>query len=430
MLRRIYRLPRKTAYLLLPALVLAGCGSDGSGGPGQAPELSRQACEFVPRAEGDDAPIGPELDVEVVVDGLEIPWGLDWLPNGDMIFTERDKGLLRIIRNGQLESGAVAEVDVAEITWAEEAGGLGSEGGLLGVLLHPDFAENRQLYMYWTARAEDDSLYNRLGLFTMSEDYGSAELERILLDDIPGGIHHAGGRMRIGPDGKLYLGVGAYEAPQAQQPDSVAGKLLRMNPDGSIPADNPTPGSYVYLTGIRNTQGFDWFDPHHLLVMEHGPTFNDDGGPFTKGLDEFNVFRAGENSGWPDTTGCDSAEGITQPVIVWERSLPPGGATLYRGNAIPEWTGSFFAATQGLPPQRDQGQHLHRIQLDPDNPYIVEEREIFLKQRFGRLRTVAEGPDGYLYVTTTNCDTRGDLAWNPNFCRQGGDKILRIVGLQ
>ena len=115
---------------------------------------------------------------------------------------------------------------------------------------------------------------------------------------------------------------------------------------------------------------------------------------------------------------------------MWERSLPPGGATLYRGNAIPEWTGSFFAATQGLPTQRDQGQHLHRIQLDPDNPYIVEEREVLLKQRFGRLRTVAEGPDGYLYVTTTNCDTRGDLAWNPNFCRQGGDKILRIVGLE
>jgi glucose/arabinose dehydrogenase len=414
-----------TGYFLLSALLLIGCGQDTSN-----LEQSRLACQLVPSVAGDGAGAGPEIEVEVVVEGVEIPWGLAWLPNGDMVFTERDKGQLRIVRNGQLQTSAVAEVDIAQITWAEEFGDLGSEGGLLGVLLHPDFAENRRFYMYWTAREPDDSLINRLGLFTMSEDFSSAELDRILIDNIPGGIHHAGGRMRIGPDRKLYLGVGAYEAPLAQVPDDVSGKMLRMNLDGSIPDDNPTAGSYVFLTGIRNTQGFDWFDAHHLLVMEHGPTFNDDGGPTEKGWDEFNVLKAGENSGWPEVHGCDTASGITEPVVVWERSFPPGGATLYRGDAIPEWTGSFFTATQGLPWLPDEGQHLHRIQLSPDNPYLVEKREVFLKQRYGRLRTVAEGPDGYLYVTTTNCDTRGRLAWNPNHCRRNGDQILRIVGLK
>lgn len=417
---------RTTGLLLLLSALLAACGEETH----PAKEHTRQACHVVTMNQGDGAPPGPELDVEVVVDGVEIPWGLDWLPNGDMIFTERDKGLLRIVKDGQLQSGAVTEVDIAQITWAEEFGGLGSEGGLLGVLLHPDFANNRQFYMYWTARMPDRSLINRLGLFTMSADLSRAELDRILIDNIPGGIHHAGGRMHIGPDGKLYLGVGAYDARQAQEPDVLAGKMLRLNLDGSIPDDNPTPGSYVFLTGIRNTQGFDWFDADHLLVMEHGPTFNDDGGPFARGWDQFNVLRAGENAGWPDAYGCDTAPGITEPVIVWERSLPPGGATLYRGDAIPEWTGSFFAATQGLPWQRGEGQHLHRIRLNPDNPYIVEQREVYLKERFGRLRTVAEGPDGYLYVTTTNCDARGRLAWNPNHCRKGGDKILRIVGFK
>jgi glucose/arabinose dehydrogenase len=413
--------------LLLATVLLVGCGQDTP----PPIEYVRQACQLIPAAAGNDAPAGPELEVEVVVEGVEIPWGLAWLPNGDMLFTERDKGQLRIVRNGQLQTGAVTEVDIAQISWFEEAGGLGTEGGLLGVLLHPDFAENRQFYMYWTARQPDRALINRLGLFLMSEDFSSAELDRILIDNIPGGIHHAGGRMRIGPDRKLYLGVGAYDARMAQLPDQVAGKLLRMNLDGSIPADNPTPGSYVFLSGIRNTQGFDWFDAHHLLVMEHGPTFNDDGGPFVRGWDEFNVFKAGENSGWPDVYGCDTAPGVAEPVMVWERSFPPGGATLYRGNAIPEWTGSFFTATLGLPMPPDEGQHLHRIQLSPHNPYVIEKREVLLKQDYGRLRTVAEGPDGYLYVTTSNCDARGRLAWNPNHCRRNnGDQILRIVGLK
>jgi glucose/arabinose dehydrogenase len=385
------------------------------------PIYTREACELLP-ATGPDGTTGPlTLEVEVAVEGLEIPWGLAWLPNGDMLITERT-GSLRIIRDGQLASTPVLEVDVAVVTFLEELG-LGSEGGLLGVLLHPDFATNRLFYMYYTARRADNALINRLGLYKMSDDGTSASFQRHLLDDIPGGIHHQGGRMHIGPDGKLYVGVGAYDPGLAQLPDELPGKLLRLNLDGSVPDDNPTKASPVFLTGIRNTQGYDWFDDKHLLVMDHGPTSVDPGVP-EKGWDEFNVARAGENLGWPNALGCKTAANITEPVLVWERSMPPAGAAIYRGTAIPEWKGSFIVATLGLAGS-GEGEHLHRIQVSPDNPYKVEKHEVYLKGQYGRLRTVAMGPDGHLYLTTSNCDSRGV----PNGrCLAGGDKVLRVVG--
>ncbi len=376
-------------------------------------------------ASAGDGPAGPlTLKVQVVVQGLEVPWGLAWLPDGDMLVTERP-GRLRRVRGSQLQASPVLDVDVAEISFLEELGGLSSEGGLLGLLLHPDFASNRLFYMYWTARRSDRALINRLGVYELSKDGNNATFQRLLLDDIPGGVHHQGGRLKIGPDGKLYLGVGAYNPALAQQPNQLPGKLLRMNLDGSVPDDNPTPGSLVFLTGIRNTQGYDWFDRDHLLVMDHGPTAIDPGVP-EKGWDEFNVARAGENLGWPKILGCNTSAQITEPVLAWERSLPPGGAAIYTGSSIPEWTGSFLVATLGLAGS-GEGEHLHRIQLSPDNPYVVQKHEVYLKGKYGRLRTVAMGPDGHLYITTSNCETRGVAAGH---CSNGGDKILRVVGVE
>jgi aldose sugar dehydrogenase len=381
----------------------------------------REACELVATAQG-DGPAGTlRLDVEVVAQELEIPWGLAWLPNGDMLVTERP-GRLRIIRGGQLQGTPVLDVEVAQVSFVEELG-LGSEGGLLGVTLHPDFENNRLFFMYFTARGAGNALINRLGVYELAADGSKASFKRLLLDDIPSGIHHQGGRMQIGPDGKLYVGVGAYAPKLAQQPDQLPGKLLRLNLDGSVPDDNPTPGSPVFLTGVRNTQGFDWYDDRHMLVMDHGPTSVDPGVP-EKGWDEFNVVRGGENLGWPEVLGCDTRDGISEPVLVFERSLPPGGAALYRGTAIPSWKNSFLVATLGLAGS-GEGEHLHHIQLSADNPYVVEKHETYLKGTYGRLRTVAMGPDGNLYVTTSNCDSRGT---SNGRCADGGDKILRIVG--
>ncbi len=393
----------------------------GDGDVDNPSEHPREACVLVRSGDG---PQGTrELEVEVVAQNLEVPWGLAWLPNGDLLVTER-AGRLRRISGGQLQNTPVLEVDVAKITLAEQLAGLASEGGLLGVLLHPEFSSNRLFYLYWTARegGADAPIINRMGLFEMSANGNSATLQKLLLDDIPGGLHHQGGRMQLGPDGKLYVGVGAYDPSLAQDPEELPGKLLRMNLDGSVPSDNPVRGSFVFLTGIRNTQGYDWFDAEHLLVMDHGPTSIDPGVP-EKGWDEFNVARAGQNLGWPRAVGCNAGSGVTEPVLVWQRSVPPGGAAIYRGTAIPEWQGNFIVATLGLVGS-GEGEHLQRIVLDAENPYLLKKHEVYLKGEYGRLRTVAMGPDGHLYVTTSNCELRGT---NP-LCLNGGDKILRVVG--
>lgn len=375
--------------------------------PTAPPTPVRLPCDFV---QGESASIGElEAQVDVVASGLEVPWGVQFLPGGEILFTERP-GRLRLIEDDQLVDEPVLEVEIAQIDVS-----FGSEGGLLGVLLHPEFADNRLFYLYLTATTDSGEIVNRLLRYNLALDLRSAEFESVVLDNIAAGGHHQGGRMAIGPDGKLYVGVGAFEPIQAQDPDALPGKLLRMELDGSIPSDNPSPDSYVFMSGIRNSQGFDWFDEDYLLVMDHGPSAQV-GSSGLRGLDEFNVATAGSNLGWADIWGCDAADGLTTPVVVWEEAIAPGGAAMYRGEAFPRWTGSFLVATLGL---SNAGQHLQRIKLDPLNPYRVLERERFLVGEHGRLRTVAIGRDGLIYVTTSNCDGRG-------FCPPDGDLILRI----
>lgn len=379
--------------------------------PGEEVAHQREECEVISGSEG---PMGAlSLRVEEVVRGLEVPWDLAFLPNGDMLITERP-GRLRMVRAGQLVAAPVLTVTIAEIPGAA----LGSEGGLLGVVLHPEFATNREFFLYYTTRDDGGALINQLAVYRLAED-GKASRVRVLLDDLPAGDHHQGGRMRIGPDGKLYVGVGAFDPALAQRADQLAGKLLRLELDGSVPSDNPTPGSYVYLTGVRNTQGYDWFDAKHMLVMDHGPTSIDPGVP-EKGWDEFNVARAGENLGWPKVRMCSAASGTVEPVLTWRASLPPAGAVIYTGSAIPEWKGSLIVGVLGLS-LGSEGKQLHRIQVDPTNPYRVLKREVYLKNTYGRIRTVIMGPDQHLYFTTSNCEGRGS-------CPASRDRVMRVVG--
>jgi glucose/arabinose dehydrogenase len=417
----------------------ADAGDDG-GSSGLPPTYTRQACALVPLGQADGTTPTMTPTVEMVVNGLQIPWGLAWLPNGDLLITERP-GRLRLVKAGQLLPTPVITIDVAQIPAQLESDALGTEGGLLGVALHPAFATNHMFYMYWEAGTPTSdgglTLFNRLGMFKLSDDGTSAMLDHIMIDNIPGGTHHQGGRLAIGPDGKLYVPIGAYDPTLAQMPDQLPGKVLRLNPDGSTPSDNPTPGSPVFLTGIRNTEGFDWFNRYYLLMAVHGPTLIDPGVAL-KGYDQFIVARAGENLGWPLVVGCNTPPsvtappppmGLTQPVLSWEKSTPPGGGVIYRGDKIPQWTGSFMMATLGLEygaVTQDEGKELIRIQVDPNNPYTIKTREVYLKGQYGRLRTVANGPDGYLYLTTSNCDSRG----MPNGrCAMGGDQLLRVTGL-
>lgn len=434
-------LRRLSPVFLSACALFAGC-SDSDPDSGPSPEADAAVTDAAPTpdaaAEPDAAPMpdaaapapctliedgpGPDgpltLRVEEVARGLEVPWGLGFLPNGDLLVTERP-GRLRLIRDGQLLDDPLVTVEVADVDVQ-----FGFEGGLLGVLIHPDFAQNRQFYLYFTATKADDTVVNRVLAYTLSEDGLAAALDHVVLDDVPAGGHHQGGRMQISPDGKLFVGVGAYEPALAQDPASVAGKLLRLNLDGSIPDDNPTPGSAVFASGIRNTQGYDWFDDDTLLVMDHGPSGIELGQPDLRGHDEFNIVRAGDNLGWPRVYGCDEAEGLTAPRLVWKTAVPPAGAAIYTGSAIPEWRGSFMMASLGVSVVGPtHGHHLHRIALDPADPAQVTAREVYLRGTYGRLRTVAMGLDGHLYVTTSNCDGRGS-------CPPEGDRILRIVGTE
>jgi glucose/arabinose dehydrogenase len=390
-------------------------GAAGGGGEGGAGGLTQKTCTLNEDGPGPDGAL--DLEVEVVAEGLEVPWALAFLPNGDILVTERP-GRLRLIREGEVLPAPVLEVEVAEVEVF-----LGFEGGLLGIALHPEFEENRLFYLYFTATQPDESVVNRIVRYALSEDGTMAAFDRLIIDGIPAGGHHQGGRILIGPDGLLYAGAGAWEPEQSQDLSNLAGKLLRMNLDGSIPADNPDPSSLVFLSGIRNTQGFDWWDDEHILLIDHGPSGLELDMPNLRGLDEFNVAKAGENLGWASIWGCTEAEGMVSPVMTWAKAVPPSGAVIYTGTAIPEWTGSFMIATLGSTTLSD-GQHLHRIELSDDNPYVVETHEVYLREVYGRLRSPTMGLDGHLYLTTSNCEGRGD----PAACPPEGDSILRIVG--
>lgn len=337
------------------------------------------------------------ITVDVVAEGLEVPWGIAWLPGGDALVTERP-GRIRLLRNGALQPAPVATVKISST----------GESGLLGIAAHPDFTSNRLFYIYVTTD-EGGSTRNRVERWTLSEDHATATFERVIFDGIPGAKYHDGGRIRFGPDGMLYVGTGdAREPDNSQNLDTPSGKLLRLTPDGQVPADNPFPGKPAFLLGVRNTQGFDWKDNDTLYFTDHGPS----GDTLRRGHDEVSVVRKGDNLGWPTVYSCESAEGFITPSLTWDDAAPPGGAAIYTGTAIPEWKGSLLIGTLG-------SRHLHRVVFSPDNPRQVARHEVYLRDQWGRLRETIMGPDGHLYVTTSNCDGRGD-------CEARKDVILRI----
>lgn len=331
-----------------------------------------------------------------VVSGLEVPWGLAFLANGDMLITERP-GRVRLVRNGQLLSTPVATVAVSSR----------AESGLLGIALHPMFESNRFFYLYATVDKSSKQV-NRVERWQLAVDGLSASFEKVILDDLEAAQFHDGGRIRFGPDGMLYIGVGdAREPDRAQDPNSLNGKLLRVTDEGLVPADNPG-SSAVFLSGVRNTQGFDWWDGTTLIVSDHGPS----GDTARFGHDEVNIARRGDNLAWPTLYGCEAQAGLVSPVLTWDKAVPPGGLAVYRSDAIPEWKDSILVGTLG-------SKHLHRVMLNPEATQ-VSAHEVYFRDVLGRLREVIVSPDGQLYLTTSNCDGRGD-------CPATKDRVLRVV---
>jgi glucose/arabinose dehydrogenase len=316
----------------------------------------------------------------IVAENLNIPWEVLFLPDGEILVTERP-GKVVLLRSGR-------EIEVPGIQHI-------GEGGLLGAALPPDFATNRVLYLYQTT-ADGDELTNQIVRYRLID--GELTFDQVIIDDLPGARFHDGGRIAFGPDGYLYATVGdALRPNEAANPNSLEGTIIRLTADGAPAPGNPF-GTAVYSYGHRNAQGLTWDGAGNFWSTEHGRS------GLRSGFDEVNLITAGANYGWPESEGDAVAAGTegprrhSGPDVTW---APAGAAYL---------DGSLYFT--GL-----RGETLYEAVLDGTK--IVSWYEHLVRE-YGRLRTVTVGPDNMLYVTTSNRDGRGD-APAPN-----DDLLLRI----
>jgi glucose/arabinose dehydrogenase len=379
-------------------VVSVGCGggeSQSSNEPSEAEDTASQtelAESETPAPEDTQAPqpggsaeAGPvEVETTVVAAGLEAPWDLVFTPDGEALVSERDSSrLLSIDSSGNVE----------ELQRLPENGT--GEGGLLGIALSPNYESDGYIYAYYTTDTD-----NRVTRFRLGED------PEPILTGIPVLTYHNGGRIAFGPDGNLYVGTGdAGETSNSQDLNSLGGKILRVTPDGDVPADNPFSNSPIYSYGHRNVQGLAWDEGGQLYATEFGQNR----------YDEVNRIQPGGNYGWPAVEGeggfFASGEYI-DPIATWATSeASPSGAAILKNGAIPQWEGSFFMAAL-------RGQRLYRLALDPSG--TVTEQEELLSGQAGRLRHVVQAPDGSLWVLTSNRDGRGTPIATD-------DRILRLA---
>lgn len=320
-------------------------------------------------------------NVEIIAPNLDIPWEIAFLPNGDMIVTERSGKLLKI--------GSENKV-IKEIEGVKHIG----EGGLLGLAIHPDFSSNNFIYLYSTTQ-DSRGITNRVEKYKYFDDILSER--KVILEGIKGSSNHDGGRIVFGPDGYLYITTGDAENPNlAQAKNSLNGKILRIKDDGSIPQDNPF-GNAVYSFGHRNPQGLTWDKNGTLWETEHGPS------GIQTGYDEINIITKGGNYGWPEIYGNQAKAGFVSPII------QSGSQDTWAPSGMMYWEGSLFFS--GL-----RGEALYEAKILSDNRLELTNH---FKQEFGRIRAVVLGQDGFIYISTSNRDGRGQI-------KEGDDKIIKI----
>lgn len=350
------------------------------------------ACSSQPNADTQDT----RFRVETVAEQLNFPWSLAFLPDGSYLVAERGGKLQHLTANGQRR---------AEITGLPAHLQSGGQGGLFDVTLAPDFSRTRHIYIAFAGAGEGG---RNTEVMRAQLDVNARTLRNLTpifkAEKKVGGGQHFGGRMLFGADGKLYITLGDRNIrDQAQNVTNHIGTLVRLNADGSIPADNPTfdaanaaPGVYSY--GHRNMQGIALHPVTKAVwTHEHGP----------RGGDEINLAKAGANYGWPivthgreysgfSITDKTTAEGIEPPVLNWTPSIAPSGMAFYTGKHFPRWQNNMFVGALA-------GQHLRRVVIE-DNK-VIEQEELLTDLR-ERIRDVRNGPDGYLYLLTDSDEGR------------------------
>lgn len=343
-----------------------------------------------------------------LVEGLDHPWGMAFLPDGRILVTERT-GKLRVVKDGTLLPEPIQGLpEIVEM----------GQGGLLDVALHPDYAANRWVYLSWAEKAEAgqgsarkprDAASGNRTVIARFKDQGDrfTDMQVLYRGTIVGSRHHFGSRFAFGPDGKLYFGIGERGGQdRAQDLLDGSGKIFRLNDDGSIPADNPFAGRSdalpeIWAYGVRNPQGLVRHPETGVLwESEHGP----------QGGDELNIIKPGVNYGWPVITygktyglglpigeGTEK-EGMAQPDLYWVPSLAVAGMTVYEGAALPFWRGDIIVALLAG--------GIARIDLEGGRPVATER---LLEQELGRTRAVATAPDGRLYALVDDAAPGGKL---------------------
>jgi glucose/arabinose dehydrogenase len=367
------------------------------------PALTTQALQEVPTQtpfqESTSAvqPVPTGWKVESVAEGLTVPWSIVFTSADRILMTERG-GMIREIVSGVLNPEPLMIFDDISPK---------GESGLMGLAVDPHYTENQYLYTCYTYTGSNGTA-NRV--VRLKDEGDSVVLDTVVLDPLPSANNHAGCRIRFGPDGKLYVTNGdALDPSSAQDLNSLAGKILRINPDGSIPEDNPFRGSPVWSYGHRNPQGLDWQPGSgQMFSTEHGPSGFDGPG----GGDEINMIQAGGNYGWPLVSHDEKLEGTIAPIIQFTPAEAPASLSFYTSDVLPMFTGSlFFGALRG--------EGLVRVVLSDSDPKEIISVEKIISD-IGRVRDVVQGPDGFIYFSTSNRDGRGSA-------REGDDHIYRIA---
>ncbi|WP_164905031.1 PQQ-dependent sugar dehydrogenase [Streptomyces cyaneus] len=378
-----------TAVMATAALLLTvGCSSDDGGSPGQGGSAassttdsgsppSRRTAEETPPAQGSVKVL------RTVAEGLNTPWGLAPLPDGDLLVSSRDEATIT-----RIDGKTGKKSELGEVPGVSPAG----EGGLMGLALSPDYASDHMIYAYFTSASD-----NRIVRMLYDEQKPSGEqlgAPDTIFKGIPKGFIHNGGRIAFGPDKMLYAGTGeSGDTGLSQDKESTGGKILRLTPEGEPAPGNPFPDSPVYSYGHRNVQGLAWDSKQRLFAAEFGQDT----------WDELNAIKPGDNYGWPEVEGKSDDAKYRNPLAQWGTDdASPSGIAYAEGSV---WMAGL------------KGQRLWRIPLDGTE--ASADPQAFLEGEYGRLRTVVSAGGDRLWVTTSNTDGRG----NP---KDGDDRILEV----